>query len=95
MNRAVGYALLGAGVAVILLGVGSAYSAYLSFGGVRLGTDLGSVLSGSAEELISLAVRLGFLGLVIWGGSVLLSYGVKLVRGGGSGSVRDEGKDSH
>lgn len=73
--------LVAIGVALIVI---AAITAYSSFYGYRLPTIRGSTLEESItlliNALVDIAVRLGFLGVVVWAGGVLLKHGVQLFR---------------
>ena len=65
------------GLAIILVGVLLAYIAYETYKPVlHEAESLDKTLSYIAYELINLVVKLGFLGLMIWGGGILAKHGI-------------------
>lgn len=75
---------------IVLLSVGTvlvvvaAVVAFNSFYGFVLPEVKGSTIEEAVislvRNLVELASKLGFLGVVVWAGSVLLKYGVQLLK---------------
>ncbi len=81
---------LGVGIILVLIGLAmlgfsfyEAYNAYLNYKPVMpsAGEDLAQAVSSASFELINLAARLAFIGIMVWAGAVVLKYGVELVLG--------------
>ncbi len=66
------------GLSIILIGVALAYIAYSTYEPLLPQAEsLDRALSYTAYELINLVIRLGFLGLMIWGGGILARHGIQ------------------
>ena len=80
-NRGIGLALVAIGLAIILAAVAVAFNAFYTYTvpGVR-GSSIEEVISTLAGTLVEVAVRLGFLGLAVWGAGILLRHGVGLLK---------------
>lgn len=66
------------GLSIVLAGVILAYIAYSTYEPLLPQTkNLDEALTYIAYELINLVVKLGFLGLMIWGGGVLAKHGIQ------------------
>ncbi len=79
---AIGLVLILIGVAMVGFSFYEAYRAYLNYKPVvpQGGSNLAEAVSNASFELINLAARLAFVGIMVWAGSVMLKYGVGLVR---------------
>lgn len=83
IHRYVGLGLILIGVVLIVL---ATYIAYQSFYGYRLpwlvaqASNIESAIISLVNTLVELAARLGFLGIMVWAGSILLKYGVQSLR---------------
>lgn len=81
VSRYASIVLLVAGTALIVI---AAIIAYLSFYGFTLpevkGSTVEEAMISLVNSLVELATRLGFLGIMVWAGSVLLRYGVQLLK---------------
>lgn len=76
-----GLAVLAVGVCLVLFGAFLAYDAYINYRPLLpVGSDLQSSITNTAYELLNLIIRLGFLGAMIWAGSIILSRGVDLLK---------------
>ncbi|ABM80164.1 hypothetical protein [Hyperthermus butylicus] len=76
------------GVVVVVAGALAAYHAYAMYNPVLPPAErLDQAIAYTSYELVNLAARLGFLGLMIWAGSVLLLRGIELLQ-----TLRREGK---
>ncbi|MEM4717655.1 MAG: hypothetical protein QXE81_02710 [Desulfurococcaceae archaeon] len=55
--------------------------AYQSFYGYKLpeirGSNLDETIASLVSTLVDIAVRLGFLGVTVWAGAILLKYGIQ------------------
>jgi len=58
-----------------------AYGEYSAARDIRLSGDIGSSLTGMLSLFSIVAVKAIFLAFIVWGGGILLSNGVKLLRG--------------
>jgi hypothetical protein len=58
--------------------------AYISLYGYKVPTVQGAsvedVITSLVNALVDIAVRLGFLGLIVWAGSILLKHGITLIK---------------
>lgn len=72
-----GVAILLAGVLIVIFGAFLAFDAYLNYRPLLpAGEDLQSSITNTVYELLNLVIKLGFLGAMIWAGSILLGKGV-------------------
>ncbi|MEM1562065.1 MAG: hypothetical protein QXV75_03640 [Candidatus Bathyarchaeia archaeon] len=83
IHKYVGLGLILIGIVLIVL---AAYIAYQSFYSYRLpwfytqASNIEAAIISLVNTLVELAARLGFLGLMVWAGSILLRYGVQSLR---------------
>ncbi|MGC8975784.1 MAG: hypothetical protein ACP5KB_06290 [Thermoprotei archaeon] len=76
-----GVAILLAGVLIVVFGAFLAFDAYLNYRPLLpAGEDLQSSITRTVYELLNLVIKLGFLGAMIWAGSILLGKGVELFK---------------
>lgn len=76
-----GIAILLAGVLIVVFGAFLAFDAYLNYRPLLpAGGDLQSSITNTVYELLNLVIKLGFLGAMIWAGSILLGKGVDLFK---------------
>lgn len=77
----IGLGLIALGVAFILIAVIIAYQSFYGYKlpGIPSG-NIDQVIASLVNTLIEIAVRLGFLGIVVWAGSILLKYGIQILR---------------
>lgn len=77
----IGLGLVALGVTFILIAV---IVAYLSFYGYTLpgipSGNIDQVIASLVNTLIEIAVKLGFLGIMVWAGSILLKYGIQALK---------------
>lgn len=74
-------ALLTAGVAIIVTAVVIAYQAFYGYQLPEVrGSTIEEVIVSMVRALVEIAVRLGFLGIMVWAGGILLKYGVHLMK---------------
>jgi|GEM_PF-925630 hypothetical protein len=79
-ERSVGYALLGLGVVLILIGVVLAILRYLEL--TASGATLSADVSLSMSSLVGVLSQVLFLAVVIWAGSILMSRGANFIKEG-------------
>lgn len=80
-SKYIGVALIVLGVVVVLAAVAVAFNSFYSYRvPVVAGSSLDELIPKLLNVLVELAVRLGFLGLCIWGGSILIKHGVSLLK---------------
>jgi len=78
--------VLSLGLFIILVGVGFAFYAFYNYKPLLpAGGGLEEAITSSTFDLINLAAQIAFLGVGIWGGSILLREGFKHVGREGSG----------
>ncbi|MFN3268690.1 MAG: hypothetical protein ACK416_05475 [Zestosphaera sp.] len=76
-----GIAILLAGVLIVVFGAFLAFDAYLNYRPLLpAGEDLQSSITNTVYELLNLVIKLGFLGAMIWAGSILLGRGIDLFK---------------
>lgn len=80
LDKVLGPILLSIGVGLILFVVYIAYNEYLSISGVVFSRTLQTSLVEILSLFSLIAIKVIFLSLIIWGGSLLISNGVKLLR---------------
>ncbi len=86
----VGLALVVIGLIVVLFGAYLAYQAYQAYKPLRGGGSLEETISTSVMELVNLAFKLAYIGVIVWAGGILLRNGVdafKVGRKGGGGGA--------
>lgn len=77
----IGLTLIGLGVAFILIAVLMAYGSFYGYSLPEItGRDIDTVITSLVNALVDIAVRLGFLGIIVWAGSILLKYGVQALK---------------
>lgn len=81
LNKILGPILLLVGVGLILFVVYIAYNEYLSSGSIPFSRTLQTSLVEILSLFSVIAVKAIFLSFIVWGGSLLISNGVKLLRG--------------
>lgn len=81
LNKMLGPLLLLVGVGLVLFVVYIAYNEYLSAGSVLFSRSLQTSLVEILSFFSVIAVKAIFLSFIVWGGSLLISNGVKLLRG--------------
>lgn len=86
MGKALGPALLAIGTGLILFVAYVTYCEYLAARGIALSGNLQSSLTQMLSLFSVVAVKAIFLAFIVWGGGMLLSNGVKL--------LREEGKEA-
>ncbi len=42
-------------------------------------SDLAAAITGTVYELLNLIIRIGFLAILVWAGSILLSKGIEVL----------------
>jgi hypothetical protein len=92
LSKALGPLLLAIGVCLILFVAYVAYGEYLTARNIRLSGDIGSSLTEMLSLFSIVAVKAIFLAFIVWGGGILLSNGVKLLRGERGGKEEEEGR---
>ncbi len=81
----VGALLLVIGLLLLVFSFFKAYTAYQNYQPVmpKVSGDLATAVSSASFELINLAAKLAFVGIMVWAGSIILKYGVDLFRSPG------------
>lgn len=75
-----GLLLLVIGVLLIVFGAYLAYNTYVSYTPILpRASSLEEAVTNTAYELVNVAVKLGFLGVLVWCGSIITKHGVSLV----------------
>jgi len=73
----VGLILVVMGLIIIVAGVYLAYNAYQEYKPILpKAASLDEAITNTAYELVNLVLKLGFLGIIIWAGGILLKHGV-------------------
>jgi len=68
------------GSLIVILGVYLAYQCFQTYSPILPKAEsLSEALTNTTYELVNLVLKLGFLGVMIWGGSVLLRHGIHVV----------------
>jgi len=77
MTQGIGTILLVIGIGIVVFGAFLAYDAYNTYKPVLPRAEsLEQAITNTSYELVNLVLKLGFLGVMIWAGSVLLNHGV-------------------
>lgn len=84
IGKAIALALVGLGVALLLFSFYQAFQAYTNYKPVmpQVSGDLAQAVTNASFELINLAARLAFIGVMVWAGSVVLRNGIDLLKSG-------------
>ena len=92
-TQAVGVVMLAIGLGIVAFGAYLAYDAYVTYRPLLpAGHTLEESITNTVYELLNLVIRLGFLGAMIWAGSIVLGKGVDIVRAEGlSEEVKEHG----
>ena len=73
--------LLILGVVFVITSVVLAYTSFYSYKVSTVqGASVEDVITSLVNALVDIAVRLGFLGLIVWAGSILLKHGITLIK---------------
>ncbi len=73
--------LIAVGLIVILAGAFLAFEAYESYEAPMAGCgDVEGAVTAATLSLVDVAARIGFIALIIWAGSLILSKGIELLR---------------
>jgi len=65
------------GVVIVLYGAYLAYDAYMNYAPVLpKARSLDEAITNTSYELINLVIKLGFLGVMIWAGGLLVKHGL-------------------
>jgi len=76
--------MLFVGLGIVGFGAYLAYDAYITYKPLLpAAATLEKSITNTVYELLNLVIRLGFLGAMIWAGSIVLSKGVDVVRSEG------------
>ncbi len=77
-----GLVLVILGVALLVFSFATAYQAFSNYSPImpHVTSDLAKAISSASFELINLAARLAFIGIMVWASSIILKYGVELLR---------------
>lgn len=76
----IGVLVLVLGIGIVLFGVYLAYGAYETYRPVLpKATSLDEAVTNTTYELLNLVVKLGFLGIVVWGGGLLMKHGAHIL----------------
>jgi hypothetical protein len=75
-----GFALVIAGLIIVLLGAYLAYDAYQIYRPVLpKASTLDQAITNTTYELVNLVLKLGFLGILVWSGGMILNHGISSV----------------
>jgi len=79
----VAYIIIAAGIFLVIFAAYLAYGDYKTFSPAlsQQSQDVGGVLSSVISSLLVLAMKLGYLGILVWGGSLLIKHGIQLLLG--------------
>ncbi|MEM0021549.1 MAG: hypothetical protein QW039_03190 [Fervidicoccaceae archaeon] len=75
------YILIASGIFLIFFAAYLAYSDYKTYAPSVIGSNVNDVLSSVISSLLVLAMKLGYLGILVWGGSLVTKYGIQLLLG--------------
>jgi len=76
------YIIISIGIALILFAAYLAYSDYKTYSPqlqFQQTSDVNGLLSSTITSLLVLAMKLGYLGILVWGGSLIMKYGIQLL----------------
>lgn len=76
------------GITIIVFTSFIAYTAYMNYRPfIPFTNDLSQAITNASFELINLAAKIAFLGVMLWGSSILLKNGINLIK---TEKVREE-----
>ncbi len=76
----IGLMLVIIGIAIVGLGAYLAYDAYQTYKPVLpKASSLDQAITNTTYELVNLVLKLGFLGILVWSGGMILNHGISSV----------------
>ncbi|MET1160465.1 MAG: hypothetical protein ABWW65_05835 [Thermoprotei archaeon] len=76
----IGLAVLLIGVVIIIFSISLAFNAYETYKPILpQAKSLDEAITNTAYELVNLVLKLGFLGIIVWGGGLLLRHGIGML----------------
>ena len=79
-KKILSYALIGLGILLILVGVALAYSEYKSANNLNIPTEIASSLGTALSVFTVIAIKTIFIAIIMWGGGIILSNGIKMMK---------------
>jgi hypothetical protein len=80
-SRLVGLILVLVGLVVIIVAITLAYNAFYNYQLPEItGSTIEEIIASLMRALVEVAVRLGFLGIIVWAASILLKHGITLMK---------------
>ncbi|MEM1831745.1 MAG: hypothetical protein QXJ97_09495 [Desulfurococcaceae archaeon] len=74
-------AMVSTGIVLILIAAFTAYTSFYGYSIPRIeGSSVDEAVISLVYSLTDLAARLGFLGIMVWAGGILLKYGIQLLK---------------
>jgi hypothetical protein len=81
VDKYAGLALIVAGGILVIVAALIALSSFYGYSiQIPRGQNIEDTITSLVNVLIELAIRLGFLGVMVWAGSILLRYGVQSIK---------------
>jgi hypothetical protein len=76
----IGFTLVLVGLVIVVLGAYLAYDAYQTYRPVLpKASTLDQAITNTTYELVNLVLKLGFLGILVWAGGMILNHGISSV----------------
>jgi uncharacterized membrane protein YobD (UPF0266 family) len=80
-NRIIGLVILIVGVVIVIVAITLAYNAYYNYVVPEIkGETIEEIIASLMRALVDIAIRLGFLGIIVWAAGILLKHGVSLLK---------------
>lgn len=91
----VGLVLVVVGLVIIVGSVFVAYDSFLRYKPLLPKAEtLDQAITNTTYELVNIVIKLGFLGVMVWGGGLILKYGVAVITTTGSNKPRTGKEES-
>ncbi|MEM3763321.1 MAG: hypothetical protein QW123_00370 [Desulfurococcaceae archaeon] len=73
--------MIAIGIVLVLIAAFIAYTSFYGYSIPRIeGSSVDEAVISLVYSLTDLAARLGFLGIMVWAGGILLKYGIQLLK---------------
>ena len=92
MSKIVGYAVLGAGIALIVASFAYALLFMLSFPPIPSSPNVAEAIGLAVAPLMNACVKVLFLGVMVWAGSIVSARGISLIKSEGGEKRKEAGQ---
>jgi hypothetical protein len=81
VDKYAGLTLIVVGAVLVVVAASIAFSSFYGYSvQIPRGQNIEDTITSLINVLVELAIKLGFLGVVVWAGSILLKYGVQSIK---------------